>query len=329
MRVLIIGCGSIGKRHLGNFQQLGVSHLGAVDPRPDRRQEVIERFGITAVYGSVEEALTDGYEAALVGVPTHFHIGVAEKAVAAGMHVLVEKPISDRIDGVRELLEQVTKKGLCLMVGYTFRFWPPVLKIKELIDQGTFGRIYSVQITFSEYLPDWHPWEDYRSWFMARKELGGGAMLDESHTLDFARWFFGEIESVFCINGQFSHLEITSDDLAEMIVSFRSGAIGNIHMDIYGRHHRKEMVIVGEKANCYWDFYANQVKVYHAEGKTWQTWQFTCDRNDMFLSEDRHFLDCIIKKTNPMVDGCDGLKTLQFILAAMESSRTGRLVHLS
>jgi predicted dehydrogenase len=329
MRLLVVGCGSIGKRHLGNFQQLGVSHLGAVDPRPDRRQEVMERFGLRSLYGSIDEALRDGYEAALVGVPTRYHVEVAEKAVAAGMHVLIEKPIADRIDGVRELLEKVAKKGLCLMVGYTYRFWPPLLKIKELIDHGIFGRLYSVQITFSEYLPDWHPWEDYRSWFMAKKELGGGAILDESHTLDFARWLFGEVDSIFCVNGQFSHLEITSDDLAEMIVSFRSGAVGNIHMDIYGRHYRKEMAIIGEKASGYWDFYANQVKVYHAEGKTWQTWQFSCDRNDMFLAEDRHFLDCIANESKPMVDGADGLKTLQVILAAVESSKAGRLVRLS
>jgi predicted dehydrogenase len=329
MKVLIIGCGSIGKRHLGNFRQIGVSQLGAVDPRPDRRQEVKERFGITDVYSSTDEAVRDGYEAALVGVPTHYHIDVAEQLVSAGIHLLVEKPIADRVDGVCELLNRASRSGLCFMVGYTYRFWPPLLKIKNLIEQGTFGRIYSVQITFSEYLPDWHPWEDYRSWFMAKKELGGGAMLDESHTLDIARWLFGEIESVFCINGQFSHLEITSDDLAEMVVSFRSGTIGNIHMDIFGRHHRKEIVVVGERANCYWDFYTNQVRVYDAEGQTWQNWQFTCDRNDMFLSEARHFLDCIARKTSPLVDGYDGLKTLQLILAAQNSSRSGRLVQTS
>lgn len=328
MKLLVIGGGSIGKRHLGNFQKLGVSEIGIVDTRSDRRQEIAEKFGITALYESVDEALSEGYTAAVVAVPTHYHLDVAEKAVDKGLHLLIEKPISDRTERIQNLLKKAQEKSLTLMVGYTYRFWPPLQKIKELIDRGDIGRLYSVQITFSEYLPDWHPWEDYRSWFMARKEMGGGAILDESHTLDFARWLFGEAESVFCINGQFSHLEITSDDLAEMVVLFKSGAIANIHMDIYGRHHRKEMVIIGEKGNCYWDFYANQVRFYYGEGKTWQTWQFSCDRNDMFLAEARHFIDCIANNSKPVVDGFDGLKTLELILAAIESSGKGGLVRL-
>lgn len=328
MRLLIVGCGSVGKRHLGNFQKLGVPHLGAVDERRDRYQEVVERFGITAVYSSLDNALADGYDAVLVCVPTRYHVEVAEKTVATGAHVLVEKPLADRLDGLEDLLEQARKKDLVFMVGYTYRFWPPLQKVKELLNQGTVGRVYSVQITFSEYLPDWHPWEDYRSWFMAMKELGGGAILDESHTLDFARWLFGEIESVFCINGRFSQLEITSDDLAEMVVTFQSGAVGNIHTDIFGRHHRKQMVILGEAGTIYWDYYANEVKVYHADGKAWQTWQFSSDRNDMFVAEARHFLDCIAGKATPLVDGFDGLKTLKVVLAAIQSSETGRQVRL-
>jgi predicted dehydrogenase len=329
MKLLVVGCGSIGKRHLGNFQQLGLTNLGAVDPRLDRRKEVTERFGITALYGSVDEALRDGYDAVVTCVPTRYHVDVAKAAVAYGAHVLVEKPIADRLDGLEELLEQSQKKGLCFMVGYTYRHWPPLVKIKKLLEQGALGRIYSVEITFSEYLPDWHPWEDYRNFYMAKKEQGGGAILDESHTLDFARWLFGEIDTVFCINGKFSHLEISSDDLAEMLVYFRSGAIGNIHMDIYGRHHRKEMAIIGERGNCYWDFYANEVKLYHAETKVWQNFKFGCDRNEMFVTEAQHYLDCINKKSQPAVDGFDGLKTLRVILAAMESSKTGCSVHLT
>ena len=329
MRLLVVGCGSIGKRHLGNFQQLGVPHLGAVDTRGDRRREVAERFGIKALYESLDEALAEGYDAVLVGVPTRHHLAVAQKAIAAGAHVLIEKPLADRLEGVETLLEEGRRRGLVLIVGYTYRFWPPLRKIKELLDGGAIGRVYSANITFSEYLPDWHPWEDYRSWFMASKELGGGALLDESHTIDFARWLFGEIDEVFCVNGHFSHLEITSDDLAEMTVLFRSGAVGNIHMDIFGRQHRKEMSIVGAEGNIDWDFYANEVRIYHSSAKAWQTWKFNCDRNEMFLAEDQSFLDCIAGKASPAVDGYDGLRTLKVILAAIESASTKQMVRVA
>lgn len=328
MRLLVVGCGSVGKRHLGNFQQLGVPHLGGVDPRSDRRQEVTQRLGISAVYASTEEALADKYNAVVVGVPTAYHLEVARQAIASGAHVLMEKPLSDRLEGLEKLLAEAKKKSLVFMVGYTYRFWPPLQTIKKLLDQEILGRLYSAQITFSEYLPDWHPWEDYRHWFMARKDLGGGAILDESHAIDLARCLLGEVASVFCVNGHFSHLEITSDDLSEMVVSFRSGAIGSLHMDIFGRHHRRDLAIMGEKGNISWDFYTNEVKLYQGDGKVWQTWKFSSERNDMFVAEARHFLDCIAGKATPPVDGYDGLKTLKVILAAIESSRTGQRVGL-
>jgi predicted dehydrogenase len=316
----------MGKRHLGNFRSLGVAHIGAVDSRQDRRQEVVEGLNVTPVYESVDEALKERYDAVLACVPTRFHFEVAEKAVAASAHVFVEKPIGDRLDGFEALLERARRSHLVFMVGYTYRFWPPLLKVKGLIAQSVIGKVYSVQITFSEYLPDWHPWEDYRSWFMAHKGLGGGAILDESHTIDFARWLFGEISAIFCINGRFSQLELTSDDLAEMVVTFQSGAVGTVHMDIFGRHHRKQMAIMGRDGNIYWDFYTNKVEIYHADGKHWESWQFNCERNDMFLAEARHFLECVAGQASPPVDGFDALKTLTVIHAAMQSAETGRQV---
>lgn len=329
MRLLVVGCGSIGKRHLRNFQSLGAQHLGAVDTRGDRRREVTEKLGVTATYASVDEALGKGYDAVLVGVPTRYHTEVAEMAIASGAHVLVEKPLSDRGDGLEELLEKARSGGLVFMVGYTYRFWPPLRKVKELLDASAIGRVYSAQVTFSEYLPDWHPWEDYRSWFMARRDQGGGAILDESHALDIARWLFGEVVEVFCVNGTFSNLEITSDDLAEMLLRHVSGVIANVHMDIFGRDHRKHIAIMGERGNIDWDFYANTVTLADAGAKVRQTLAFSCDRNDMFLEEARCFLECIEGRASPPVDGRDGLQTLRLILAALESSETRRAVSCS
>ncbi len=328
MRLLVVGCGSIGKRHLGNFQALGVEHLGAVDTREDRRVEVAERFGVTSLYGSVDDALAEGYNAVLAGVPTRFHSEVAEKAIASGAHVLVEKPLADRADGVEDLLEKARRNGLVVMVGYTYRFWPPLVRAKQAIDEGAIGRVVSAQIRFSEYLPDWHPWEDYRSWFMADAELGGGALLDESHTVDIARWFFGDVRSVFGFTGRVSGLEITADDLAEMVLRFESGAVAGVHMDIYGRSHRKEMLIQGEDGNLDWDFYANRVTLYRADSKATDVWEFDTDRNEMFLAEARHFLECVEGRATPPVDGADGLETLKVLLAVRRSSQTGRVVEL-
>lgn len=329
MKVLVVGCGSIGKRHLRNLQEIGVEKVGAVDTREDRREEVRELLGIGSIYGTTEDALADGYDAVVVGVPTAYHTAVARSAVRAGAHVLVEKPVSNREDGLVDLLSEAGERNLVFMVGYTYRFWPPLQAVKQLLDDGAIGRPYAAQITFSEYLPDWHPWEDYRRWFMASKEQGGGAILDESHTIDIARWLFGEIDSVMAVNGKFSHLEIDADDLATIIATFKSGLIGTIHMDIFGRQPRKDMAIIGERGNITWDFYANQVKLQDPTRKVEQSWSFSCERNDMFVSEVRHWLDCVEGRATPPADGHDALRTLHVILAAIESSDTGRRVDLT
>jgi len=325
-KILIVGCGSSGKRHLGNFLSLGVQDIGAVDTRPDRRAEVVERFGVKWAYGTVEEALKERWEGVVVCTPPAFHVPVAAAAVGHGAHVLTEKPLSHSLDGVEGLQRLVKERGVTFTTGYTYRFWPALSRFRDLVLEGAIGRVYSVRIIFSEYLPDWHPWEDYRSFYMASKELGGGALLDESHTLDFARWIFGEVAEVACINGRVSNLDISSDDLAEMVLRFESGAVGNIHMDILGRSYQKSMKAIGEKGNLRWDYYRNQVELYHGAERRWETFLFTDERNHMFLEEDRHFLKCIEGKATPKVDLEDGLQTLHCLLAARESAQTGRFV---
>lgn len=329
MRLLVVGAGSIGKRHLQNFRQLGVDHVGVVDVRADRRQEVAERFGITRLYPDIDRALQDDYDAVVVGVPTAYHTEVTVKSVRAGAHVLMEKPISNCWDGLSEVLSEVRRKNLVCLVGYTYRFWPPLLKVNELLERQLIGKVYFADITFSEYLPDWHPWEDYRSWFMSKKEQGGGALLDESHAVDMARWLFGEIEEVFCLTGNISHLEMTADDYAQFIVNYASGASGTIHMDLFGRKHRRSIDTYGEKGNICWEFFSNRVDVYHVEEGFTETITFTCERNDMFIAEAKHFLDCIAGRAQPRVGMEEAMRTLKVLLAGVESSETKKMVRVN
>ncbi|MBI2069775.1 MAG: Gfo/Idh/MocA family oxidoreductase [Elusimicrobia bacterium] len=329
MKIIVIGTGSVGKRHLGNLQSLGVKDLAVCDRREDRLKEVAEKFGVKNLYKELNAEALAGATGAVIATPPHIHVPIANKLLEAGISVMIEKPLAHASDGTKPMLELADKKKCFVMTGYTYRFWPPLMKIKELLTQGAIGKIYDVRITFSEYLPDWHPWEDYRSFYMAKKEEGGGALLDESHTVDFARWLFGDIEEVYAVNGKISHLEITSDDLAVLLVRFKGGTVGTIHMDIFGRAHRKDMEVMGEKGNIYWNFYDNEVRLYHADQKKWESFPFTCERNQMFMDEVKHFLACLEGKERPMVDGKDGLKTLMCLLAAQESARTKKAVSLN
>lgn len=322
MRLLIVGGGSVGKRHLRNFRALGVEAFGVVDPRADRRAELDAEPGVVATFETLDAALGGGFTAAVVCAPTAWHVPIGTACLDAGMHVLMEKPLSHTMDGVDAMLESAGTRGLTFMVGYTYRFWPPLQRLKVLLDEQRIGKLLFVHVAFSQYLPDWHPWEDYRTWFMSKREQGGGALLDESHTLDMVRWLVGEIDDVWCEIGNLSSLEMTADDYTQFVVRFANGVRGTIHMDVFSRQPFRSLEFAGEAGNIRCDLNANEITVY-LPGSQPGIERFNCDRNEMFVDEARCFLDAIAGRTAPVVSGEDARRTLQVIMAGLASNRSG------
>jgi len=327
VRMLIVGGGSVGKRHLRNFRGLGFSDFVVVDPRADRREELDREPGVTATFERLEDALAAGCEAAVVCAPTAYHVPCGNACLQADMHVLMEKPISHTLDGVEEMLALARERRRVLMVGYTYRFWPPLRRVKDLLDAGTIGNLLFVHVAFAQYLPDWHPWEDYRTWFMSKREQGGGALLDESHTLDMVRWLVGEVADLWCETGNLSPLDMTADDYAQFVVRFDNGTRGTIHMDVFSRQPFRSLDFTGERGNIRCDLNANDVTV-TLPGAAPSVERFTCDRNKMFVDEARCFLDVLAGRSAPIVSGEDALATLRLVDAGRESNRTGCRVRL-
>jgi predicted dehydrogenase len=337
MNVLVVGCGSIGKRHIrnltANLKRFGVRSIAAVDPREDRRAEVRKLFGLTDLHPTLEAALRKPADAAVICTPTALHIEPALELARRGVHLMIEKPISHNLDGVDELLKICREKRLVCFVAYVMRFDPSLRKVKKLLDAGKVGRVLSVRSETSAYLPDWHPWEDYRTFYMAKKVLGGGAILDESHSLDYARWLFGEPERVFCLNDLISDLEIDTDDINEMVIRFRSKAVASIHHDLLGRVPRENLEIVGSEGTVLWDAKKHEVWFYRAtKGKKkpkkdpWTILRHDVDDAHTYVVEMRHFIECVRTRSQPLITGEDGKRTLQLILAGLESKRTERMV---
>lgn len=243
------------------------------------------------------------------------------------MHVLMEKPLSHTMNGVDEMLEMAASRGLTFMVGYTYRFWPPLQRLKTLLDEQRIGKVLFMHVAFSQYLPDWHPWEDYRTWFMSKREQGGGALLDESHTLDMVRWLVGEIDDLWCETGNLSSLEMTADDYAQFVVRFANGVRGTIHMDVFSRQPFRSLEFAGEQGNIRCDLNANEITL-HVAGSDPVVERFTCDRNEMFVDEARCFLEAMAGRTAPVVSGEDARRTLRVIMAGLESNSTGRRVRV-
>ena len=321
---LVVGGGSIGKRHLRNLLASGRS-AAVVETRADRRTEIADKHAGAVIHPSLDAALAaDRYRTAFICVPTAYHLPPAMACARAGAHIFMEKPVSHTLDGIAELIEAVESRRLVGLTGFCMRFFRPLQRARELIDTGAIGRVVTARSLTAVYLPDWHPWEDYRSFYMAKKAQGGGVLLDECHAFDWMQWLCGPIEGVFSVVGTFSDLEVETDDVCQVIARFGTRAVGTIHLDMVDRALRSEVEIIGTESTVVVDMEAHAVRLWDAKGRRWQTETFEPSYDRMYVDELEHFFACVEGRQRPLVDLRAGERVQRIIDACMRSSATGR-----
>jgi predicted dehydrogenase len=217
-----------------------------------------------------------------------------------------------------------------MLVGCNMRFHPGLKKVKRLIDEGRIGNVISVRSEFGQYLPDWHPWEDYRQGYSAQSTMGGGVILDAIHEIDYMRWMFGDVRAVSCFTGYKSHLEIDTEDTAAMLLTFSDGVIGEIHLDYVQRDYSRSCKVIGEKGTILWDYTVGEVRWFEPESNKWQVFYNPkgWTPNRMYVEELNHFIRCIHGKEEPTQDGLEAFKALKVALAAKASAENERVMRV-
>jgi len=326
---LIVGCGSIGKRHIDNLIALNAGDIIAHDVSQERLSAVAKEYNIKT-YDSMDDALAQKPDAAFICTPTSLHIAPALSAAKSNCHLFIEKPLSHTLEGVDELIKIVAQKKLVTLVGCNMRFHLGIALMKELMDKKSIGRVICARIQAGQYLPDWHPWENYRRGYSAKQDLGGGIILDGIHEIDYITWFLGEVNQVFCFSGKLSSLEIDTEDTAEILLRFSSGTIAEVHLDYIQRSYSRSCQIIGEAGTILWDFNERQVRLYTAEIGKWQIFSQKpdYDTNEMYIEETKHFLQCIEGVNRPMQDINAAKRVLEIALAAKEAAKIGKVVNL-
>lgn len=330
LRLVIVSLGSIGQRHLRNLRTLCPQARIAVWRRPHAAATVPE--GADLLCRSLEEVLAFRPQAALVAGPSPLHLEAARPLAEAGVHLFLEKPISDRAQGVDSLIECCRRQGRVLMVGYNLRFLPSLRETKRLIDEGAIGRVLSARAEVGQYLPSWRPAADYRQGVTARKALGGGVLLELSHDIDYILWILGQPARLTACGGRYSDLEVDVEDMAELLLEYTHPArLVSIHLDMVQRHPVRRCRFVGSEGVLVWDCIADHIECYRAADGAWNTFDaFKLeDKNRMYLDELRHFLDCVQHHRTPLCSGEDGLAVMSVIEAARRSIATGSAVALS
>ena len=326
MKILIVGFGSIGKRHMRNILSKKKINVIICSKRKDLK---FQEKNIKIVK-TVDQGIAEKPDMAFVTNETSYHINVATKLANAGIDLFIEKPLSSSENGIKQLKKIIKQKGIITLIGCDHRFHPCIKKIKEIIDKKQLGRIMSVQVESSSLLSDWHPYEDYRKGYSAKEELGGGIAMTMTHELDFLRWFFGEIKEIFSITKKISELEITADDISTMTMVFENNIIGELHLDYFARPQFKSCKIKSTKGTLYWNSDENSVKIFYNKQNKWKTifQEKKFERNQMFVKELEYFLKCVKNREYSFNDINDGEKIVQVILGAKKSSRMKKVVRI-
>ena len=328
-RFVVAGCGSIGRRHMNNLRALGAGEILGCDLRADRCAEVNRQLGIETV-ASLDDAWRREPNAIVIAAPTALHMPLAIEAAERGVHLFIEKPLASSWDGVERLVELSQQKNLVSLVGCNMRFHPGLITVKRLLAERGVGRIIAARVEAGQYLPDWHPWEDYRQTYSARADLGGGVILDAIHEIDYIRWLLGEVVGVFCLASKLSRLEIDTEDTAAVLLRFENGALGEIHLDYIQRTYNRTCQIIGDEGTIHWDYIAGQVRWYSAHTKTWQCFNNPTgwEANEMYLDEMRHFVNCLARRAQPEQDLFEAARVLSIALAAKASALKPRWIEL-
>ncbi|HVM67010.1 MAG TPA: Gfo/Idh/MocA family oxidoreductase [Acidimicrobiales bacterium] len=337
-RALVVGLGSIGQRHARNLRALLGSDLVLSALRSSRRDRIVtdgleggpgdpERDCDGGVFTDLQRALAERPDIVLVCNPTRFHIEVARAAVDAGADVFLEKPVSDTLDGVAALAAAARSRGAVVAVGCQLRFHPALQRLHAVLDSGALGTLVMAHVEEGEYLPGWHPYEDYRTSYAARRDLGGGVVLTQVHELDYVHWLWGFPRRVFAVGGRLSNLDIDVEDTASMLLEHRAGGRPfpvHVHLDYLQRPPRRRCRVVGTDGSAEVDLLA---ATFTHSGTTESFPAF--DRGQLFVDEMRAFLGAVADRRAPVVGLSHAIGTLQVALAARRSLVSGQVEDLT
>jgi predicted dehydrogenase len=328
MKLVVLGAGSISQRHVRNLYGLGHEVVAVFDPDQNRLTQISNLAPGAFLSCDEERVLSCEADAVLVCSPTVFHVSQARKAVQRNFHVFLEKPISNTLDGIDELIAEASAAQRLVLVGCNLRFSSSLGLTKQLLDNGKISSPISVRAHCGYYLPHWRPNTDYREGYGARKDAGGGIILDAFHEFEYLRWLFGEVCEVFCYAGKQSELEIDVEDTADILLRFVSGLTANLHLDYLQPTYRRACEIVAENGLVVWDYISGEVSLFNTADRHVEVFlrNINLELNQMFIDEMKHFVSCLEGRETPMLDARGGRAVLQIALAAKQSAATGEVV---
>jgi len=339
MKILMIGLGSIGQRHLRNIRRLygdsidiiayrtrGLTRTFSDDMKIRENVVLEEEFNITT-YTDLGEALDTKPDIAFITNITSKHIETATKCAEAGCHLFIEKPLSYNLEGIENLQKMVKEKNLVVFMGFQNRYNPCIKKLKEILDNKLLGELVSVEVDMGERLTTMHSYENYADTYMAQKKMGGGVILNQQiHEIDYLNYIFGMPKSVYALASHNNPLNIDVDDNSSAIYNVNGIPI-YVHSDFMQYPPTRKCKVIGAKGYIEIDLINNYVNI-SLDDKVTKVEYKDFKRNDMFLEELKLFMECV-KLGKPSCSSMeDGIQTLKIALATLNSIEQQEIVEI-
>jgi len=333
VRFLIIGLGSMGKRRIRNLQHLGCEDLIGYDPQAVRRQEVVEHYGVQ-VFSDFDEAMSTDPDALIISTPPDHHMLYARIAALNGKHFFTEASVID--DGMNEIIELSRGKDFVAAPSCTLRFHPLIQVIKDIVDSGDIGQMLTFTCHSGQYLPDWHPWEDYRTFYVAKRETGACREI-VPYELVWLSWVLGPVQAVSCFKDKLTALDADIDDLYQLLLRFECGTVGHLMVDVISRIPRRLYFFLSEKGVIEWLWSDKKLRVFSVRDGQWREYHEPEGRVEegyvhaetMYIREMEHFVKAIEGETRYSYTFEDDKRILEVLYAAERSAATGQHVILS
>ncbi|QGJ69047.1 Hypothetical protein PBC10988_7120 [Planctomycetales bacterium 10988] len=313
LRILILGLGSIGSRHLRNLKQLGVDTIGIV--RRSHNNPFFSNPEEVNIYTSLEDALSDTWDLAIVCTPTSDHLAQAEILMKAGLPFLMEKPLASTFQEAKRFDSLNKIKSVPWGMLYCLRYHPAYQKCLRSLNQNLIGKIVTARFWFETDVRTWHPWEDYRSSYAVRSELGGGILPTLDHEIDYLFALWGEAQKISGIQGKSGILEADVCDWTSIAFQFPHPV--QLQMSYASPAFSRGFSILGTEGQLTFDWKTNQLLLTTYDSQTkgvdeqvlWQQPEF--DVNTMYLAMMEDCLQTFIETRTFPIASETGLQTLE------------------
>lgn len=338
--VLVIGTGSIGERHARCFLATGRARVAVVEPRDEIRQRVAREYGVPA-HANLDEALARRFDAAVICTPAPLHIPQATRLVEAGLHVLLEKPVSTSEAGLPELEQLLARRGTLLSVAYVYRAFPELREMHRRLRAGEWGRPLQLMVTGGQHFPTYRP--AYREIYYTRHETGGGAIQDAlTHLLNLGEWLVGPIARLVCDAAHLALPGVTVEDTVHLLARHedvcgsppvpgpgnpgqpRSSVLASYALNQHQAPNEINVQVVCERGTVRCEVHGQRLKWMTAPLTDWRQQDFgPRERDDVYRAQAVAFLEAIEGRGPAACSLREGWQTLRVNLAALRSSREG------